>query len=191
MINSLYEPFRHWSEKGTIWIISDTHFNEDDDLRRAYPNRPTTYELVKRINAKVGKADTLLLLGDVGDPDCASILRGYKVLVMGNHDRGAQNYRGIFNEIYEGALTISEKIILSHEPLNIDWAFNFFGHCHDLSNYISGGLNVCADVIDYTPINFNQFLKSGRLKEIVPLHRRTIDRATERKQHRELIRSST
>lgn len=191
MINSLYEPFRSWSEKGTIWIISDTHFLEDDDLRQAYPNRPTAYELVKKINAKVGKADTLLLLGDVGNLDCASILRGYKVLVMGNHDRGVQNYREIFSEIYEGPIMISEKIILSHEPLNIDWAFNFFGHCHDLNNYVPGGLNVCADVIDYTPINFNRFLKSGRLREIKPLHRRTIDRATERKQNREQIRSST
>lgn len=190
MINSLYEPFRPWSAQGTIWIISDTHF-KDTDLEKGILGRPSAEELVRRINSKVGRKDTLILLGDVGDVECARALRGYKVLVMGNHDSGARNYRGIFSEIYEGPVMISEKIILSHEPLNIDWAFNIFGHCHDLSNYVPGGLNVCADVIDYTPINFNQFLKSGRLREIKPLHRRTIDRATERKQNREQIRSST
>jgi hypothetical protein len=33
-------------------------------------------------------------------------------------------------------------------------------------------------VLGYIPVNFNQFVKSGRLKEITPLHRITIDKAT-------------
>ena len=28
MIPTLYEPFHHWSEKGSVYILSDLHFDE-------------------------------------------------------------------------------------------------------------------------------------------------------------------
>ena len=185
MIESLYKCFQHWSEHGTVWLYSDPHFNEDEDLRIVFPERPSAEEQVKMINSKVGRKDTLLLLGDVGDPEIAKMLRGYKILICGNHDQGVSNYEGIFDEIYGGPLMIGEKIILSHEPIDIDWAFNIHGHTHLLTKVRPGHLCVCSDVIGYTPINFNQFIKkSGRLKEVTSMHRLTIDKATERKQER-------
>lgn len=181
MISSLYTPFRKWSETGTIWLYSDTHFHEDEDLRKPFPHRPSAAEHIKRINEKVGKKDTLILLGDVGDLTCAAKLRGYKILIKGNHDMGASKYESVFDEVYGGPLMISEKIILSHEPLDIDWAFNIHGHTHLLYGYARPGhLCVCSDVIGYVPVNFNQFIKSGRLKEIDTLHRQIIDEATAR-----------
>ena len=45
-------------------------------------------------------------------------------------------------------------------------------------------MNVCADVIDYTPVNFNQFVKSGKLKECKSIHQETVDKATERARKR-------
>ena len=30
MIPTLYESFRHWSEGGSIFILSDLHFDDDD-----------------------------------------------------------------------------------------------------------------------------------------------------------------
>ena len=184
MIESLYKPFQNWSAQGTIWLYSDSHFNEDEDLRGPFPDRPSAEEQIKLINSKVGRKDTLIFLGDVGDIECARQLRGYKVLVMGNHDAGASNYEGVFQEVYGGPLMISEKIILSHEPLDIDWAFCIHGHTHHLSVARPGHLCVCSDVIGYTPVNFNQFVKSGRLREVVPLHRHTIDVATAKKRKR-------
>ena len=184
MIESLYKSFQHWSEKGTIWLYSDPHFNADEDLRIPFPGRPSAEEQVKMINSKVGRCDTLLLLGDVGEPEYAAKLRGYKVLICGNHDAGASNYADIFDEIYTGPLMISEKIILSHEPLDINWAFNIHGHTHCIEKDRKGHMCVCSDFIKYTPVNFNQFVKSGRLKEIETLHRSTIDIATERKAKR-------
>ena len=92
----------------------------------------------------------------------------------------------LFDEVYEGALIIGEKLILSHEPISmIPWAFNIHGHQHN-KNVKSGPrhLNVCSDVIGYKPINFNQFLKSGQTANIQTIHRETIDRATERKAKR-------
>ena len=184
MIEGLYKIFDHWHKQGTVWLYSDPHFNADEDLHIPFPDRPSAEEQIKMINSKVGRKDTLILLGDVGDPECARKLRGYKVLICGNHDAGASNYVNIFDEIYTGPLMISEKIILSHEPLDINWAFNIHGHTHCVEFNRPGHLCVCSDFINYTPVNFNQFIKSGRLKEIVQLHRITIDTATERKAKR-------
>ena len=178
----LYDCFQHWGEKNAVWVISDTHFG-DKDIQKAFPNRPSDEELIKNINQKVGKTGTLLLLGDVGDIECAKQLKGYKVLICGNHDAGATNYKEIFDEIYTGALIIGEKLILSHEPVDIPWAFDIHGHDH-VGTKRKGHLNVCADVIGYTPINFNQFLKSGASSKIQTIHRETIDKATERKKKR-------
>ena len=178
----LYDCFQHWGEKNAVWVISDTHFG-DKDIQKAFPNRPSDEELIKNINQKVGKTGTLLLLGDVGDIECAKQLKGYKVLICGNHDAGATNYKEIFDEIYTGALIIGEKLILSHEPVDIPWAFDVHGHDH-AGTTRKGHLNVCADVIGYTPINFNQFLKSGASSKIQTIHRETIDKATERKKKR-------
>ena len=185
MIEGLYKCFDHWHKEGTVWLYSDTHFNEDEDLRRVpFPNRPSAEEQIKMINSKVGRKDHLILLGDVGDIECARRLRGHKILIKGNHDGGLSNYEDVFEEIYGGPLMIGERIILSHEPLDIDWAFNIHGHTHLLSVARPGHLCVCSDVVGYTPINFNQFVKSGRLKEVVSLHRNTIDKATKRKEKR-------
>lgn len=180
MIQSLYKCFQHWSAYGTVWVYSDTHFG-DSDCKLMDPNWPEPDEQLKRINSKVGKKDTLILLGDVGSIEYASKLHGYKVLICGNHDVGHSKYEGIFDEVYSGPLMISEKIMLSHEPLNIDWAFNIHGHNHNGYTMVSDEhchLNVCANVIGYTPISLNKFIKSGRLKEVDTIHRQTIDKAS-------------
>lgn len=89
----------------------------------------------------------------------------------------------LFDEIYEGALIVGEKLILSHEPVDIPWAFNIHGHDHAGAKR-ANHLNVCSDVIGYKPVNFNQFLKSGAMSKIQTIHRETIDKATERKKKR-------
>ena len=184
MIETLYEPFRHWSSEGTIWLYSDPHFNEDEDLKKPFPNRPTAEEQIKMINSKVGRKDTLIILGDIGDIECAKKLRGHKILVKGNHDKGLSNYEEVFEEIYGGPVMIADKIILSHEPLGVKFAYNIHGHDHMGKQFTSGGMNVCSDVIGYTPVSFNQFIKSGHLKEVETIHRDTIDRATIRAKKR-------
>lgn len=86
----------------------------------------------------------------------------------------------LFDEVYEGALIIGEKLILSHEPVEIPWLYNIHGHDH-AGRKRQNHLNVCSDVIGYKPINLNQFLKSGPSAKIQSIHRVTIDKATERK----------
>ena len=107
---------------------------------------------------------------------------------MGNHDAGASNYLGkdLFQETYSGPVMIGEKLILSHEPIkNCDWCFSLHGHTHsrDIVND-DYHFNVCADVINYTPINFNKWMKEGHLAKVKSLHRQAIDEATDRRRRR-------
>lgn len=229
-IAGLYKIFDHWHKEGAVWIISDTHFG-DEELKEGFLNRPTDDELVKLINSKCGRKDTLIHLGDVGDLSYVKKLRaGKKILICGNHDIGHTNYlkrtntkkfdkdkytveealkemknlypdcrygvgeewgfiapfdswliyayNDLFDEVYTGPLMISEKIILSHEPIAVPWAYNIHGHSHTGPKTGNGTLNVCADVIGYTPLNFNQLMKSGLCSKIETLHRTTIDKAT-------------
>ena len=104
---------------------------------------------------------------------------------MGNHDTGATKYEEVFDEVYEGALIIGEKIILSHEPIAmIPWAFNFHGHNHAQKKNAPGHMNVCADVLGYEPAHLNSLLNGGITSKVYTIHRETIDGATERKRKR-------
>ena len=177
----VYDTFNKlWDGYQTVWITSDLHFS-DEDLRKGFPNRPSDEELVKRINAKVGRRDILIILGDCGNPEFVKQLRGYKILIAGNHEPGLSIFKDFIQEIYSGALMIGEKLLLSHEPVpNIDWALNIHGHNHNRTKVKDKFyFNVCVDVNNYEPINFNQFLKQGGyLSKINSLHRKTIDKAT-------------
>lgn len=183
MIQTLYPPFRHWSETGTIWIYSDPHFSDED--MPPWSKRPSDDEQVASINKFVGRKDTLIILGDIGNLEVAKRLRGYKVLLCGNHDKGGTIYETIFNEVYTGPLMISDKILLSHEPVDVPWAFNIHGHDHNGTSFVDNHhLNVCSDVIGYKPLNFNQFIKSGALAKVTSIHRLTIDKQTKKAKDR-------
>ena len=227
-----YDRFQHWGEQ-TVWIYSDPHFS-DEDLEYGIKNRPSDEEQIRRINAKAGRRDTLIILGDVGNIECVRKLRaGRKVLICGNHDLGATRYKRevvkrvfdrdihpdkveirsimeqefpgwsirieeeydfhcpferwiayadnmLFDEVYEGALIVGEKLILSHEPVEIPWLYNIHGHDH-AGKKRKNHLNVCSDVIGYEPINLTQKLKSGLMSAVTTIHRETIDNATKRK----------
>ena len=201
----LYPCFKHWLEFNNIFLLSDPHFN-DPEMVHLRKNYISDEEQVKRINAKVGKKDLLICLGDVGDISFVSKLRaGYKVLIKGNHDDKGDSYyqRGkyvrcdfncntheleekyidnhLFDEVYSGPVWIAEKILLSHEPIDIPYAFNIHGHDH--SNWFDNGhhLNLCAEHIDYTPVSLLKLIKDGAFSKIDSIHRMTIDRATEKK----------
>lgn len=88
---------------------------------------------------------------------------------------------GYFDEVYEGCLMISPKIILSHEPVDFPYAFNIHGHIHkDIKNY-KKHFNCCAEHINYTPVCLKHIIESGCLKNIMDIHRETIDNAIENK----------
>ena len=179
MIKTLYKPYKKWSEKGSVWIISDTHF-EDADCKYMDPNWITPEQHIEILKKYVGKNDTLIHLGDVGNPEWMKKIRCYKVLIMGNHDQSAEKFKPYFHEIYTGPLMISKKIILSHEPLNINWALNIHGHEHseDENRYIwFKHINLASNVVHYEPYNLGKGIKSGILSNVDSIHRITIKNA--------------
>ena len=253
MYKHLYDSFKHWytadqEHPGTIYFYSDPHFGDEEsfEFRKKTGNLPKEIQTIqdldeyqiKMINKMCNKYDTLVCLGDVGNIECVKKLKaGRKILILGNHDKGASNYkravelkqiiyddsgdneivfkmeeeaieRGfkldgytqfidylqkrysldnhLFDEVYEGPLVIGEKLILSHEPLtNVNWAFNLHGHVHSKAKKNDNlHYNFCLEVIDYKPINLNQWLKDGHTSKIQTIHRTTIDKATKRKRNK-------
>lgn len=234
ILAQLYDTFKHWSEKGSVWIYSDPHF-EDKDCLVINPKWVMPEEQIKRINSKVQKNDTIIILGDIGNIDCIRKIKGYKVLIAGNHDKGLSNYKRkvvreefdkdkktlseleekfrpfekdgykvliddslfekyvvyldnkLFNEVYGGPLFISDKIILSHEPIYLPFALNIHGHSHNSNFYtynkddIVTNINVASDVINWTPINLKDIIKQGHLKSIDSIHRLAINKQIEKK----------
>ena len=246
MLPQLYKTFQDWSAKGSVWVYSDPHFG-DSDCKIMDPNWITPEEQVKKINDKVKKGDTLILLGDIGNPEYIKRIKaGYKILISGNHDVGLTNYKktvtheikeifaecvdeekyeidvaierksfhkylyekypyakiniqeryefhspfhffdatiddNLFDEVYGGPLFISDKILLSHEPIYNECWYNIHGHRHsdDNTNYKGKNyFNCCANVIKYEPINLKDIINSGVLKNIPTIHRKTIDIAS-------------
>lgn len=183
MIKHLYDSFAEkYYHGGSIYIYSDPHFSDEDSYRFRFPeefdcddlegvseetkrtaNKVTVQHLdqmqIDNINKVAHKNDTLIILGDVGNVECVKKLKaGYKVLIMGNHDAGASNYKRViqkdfsevsfeelmrgdrthlkiednhlFDEVYEGTLQIGPKLILSHEPVEYPYCLNIHGHVH-------------------------------------------------------------
>lgn len=235
MISCLYDTFKHWSQKGSVWVFSDPHF-ADSDCKYMDENWVNPEEQISIINNLVHKNDTLIILGDIGDETYISRLKaGYKVLIMGNHDRGMDNYKRrvinrsydtnmfnpkvirklleiefsqgctyaiteneqvydvkidnhMFDEVYSGPLFISDKILLSHEPVGrLPYTCNIHGHVHDGTPKIVHDmlgcklLNVAANVIEYKPVDLGKLIKSGLVSDIDDIHRVTINKATENK----------
>ena len=189
MITTLYEPFRHWSDGGNVWIISDTHF-DDPDCKLMDSEWISPKEHVKIINHYVKKNDCIIHLGDVGNPRYIKWMDGrYHVLLLGNHDHNASYYKDFFDEIYSGPLFIAQKILLSHEPVyGLPWCLNIHGHDHNGMEEYSEGckhINLAANVCGYTPVSLKDLLREGAMAGIGSIHRITIDRAVEKKAAKE------
>lgn len=129
--------------------------------------------MIDRWNKVVGKHDKVYHLGDV----CFSLsvlervmpqLNGVKVLIKGNHDQlKLSQYAMHFKDVR--ASHRLDGMILTHIPIHpylLDRAkANIHGHTHQ--NIVMNGdapdqryVNVCVEVRDYTPVDFEQIRQS-------------------------------
>lgn len=233
MIKTLYPCFQHWSARGSVYLISDTHFDDHDRKFMGY--NISEEEQLHFLATTCHRNDTLIHLGDVGNPDYLRHIKCYKVLIMGNHDQSASKFKneiimvdldnktpqeiehllktqqidnisyefhspfvrgyknnGLFNEVYTGPLMISDKLILSHEPIcleigtdRIPIAFNIHGHDHSGESYNDDyHLNLAQNVWGYEPLNLKEFINNGALKYIDSIHRVTIDKQIAKRQEK-------
>ena len=130
MIKHLYDEIaKRWlGNCDSIWVISDTHFGDvevydmrgllnvpDDIVFAKEQGDDRSYELfiegridfldemqIKNINSKAGKNSCLIIIGDIGNLDCVKKLKAKrKILIMGNHDKGASNYKREYQQDFD------------------------------------------------------------------------------------------
>jgi len=164
-----------------IWLISDTHFYHENIIK--YCGRPfksaaeMNSAMIGNWNRVVSDDDIVYHLGDFtmapyeeGVPykdryekvanSLLDILKGKKYLIRGNHDpRGGIlqkcHWEDCYRELELNGFLLSHRPKESHVP-------NIHGHVHDqmpfwyLENNIDK-FNVSADMIGFTPINFEVF----------------------------------
>lgn len=116
----LYDTFAaRWYRGGSIWVYSDPHF-ADPEMPYIRKNYIGDDEQVKRINSCVGKNDTLIILGDIGDVSFIQKLRGYKVLIMGNHDSNANSYKRV-KESLKYTFSLNKEQLEVYKKIEKDW----------------------------------------------------------------------
>ena len=178
MIKSLYPKFQNWCKNGSIYIISDTQF-DDFDCEYMDPNwiKPITH--INIIKTIVKKGDTLIHLGDVGDARYLDEIKCHKVLLTGNHDV-LSKLESHFDEVFTGPLFIEDRILLSHEPIFglEEFCINIHGHVHCEKEEVKGHVNLASDVCGYTVFNLGNEIKSGLISKVKNYHRITIDKAS-------------
>lgn len=168
-----------------IFFTSDLHLDHKNVI--SLNNRPfasiqqMNEELIKNWNKKVQEHDTVYVLGDFcwgwnsnKIKETLSKLNGYKILVIGNHDRyNPHEKSNSWEKItsYEELLIDNDHIILSHYPI-AEWdrcwygSYHLYGHCHGKFNLAELTKNTrhkntrCMDVgVDcnnYEPLSWDE-----------------------------------
>lgn len=124
------------------WITADLHLGHKNIIKPTYSDRPfknvdeMNFTIINNINSIVKPKDTIIILGDFALAKkkkvayWISLINGYKILILGNHDRQflqrefksqkLQHYRDLgFDEVY-GNMLILNKMILVHHPIFIE-----------------------------------------------------------------------
>ncbi len=158
------------------FFTSDHHFGHANII--TFESRPfanaeeMTDAMIAKWNAVVGREDKVFHLGDfsfLNQAKTASIvskLNGYKLLVLGNHDRGRSRSWWLdagFDEVSEYPILYKEFFFLSHEPLYMNSHMpyvNVHGHIHGQKYEGKQHFNVCVEHWDYAPVSF-EFIRDS------------------------------
>lgn len=158
------------------WFTSDTHFYHKNIIKFCRPEFDSVEEmnrhLVESWNSVVGDEDTVFHLGDVAFAGTAKTfdiidrLKGYKVLIKGNHDLGRSKMKARgFDEVHDSLHLWDDAhdrpVYLSHKPRydKLDeWAL--CGHVHQRWARVGNTVNVGVDVWGYWPITLEKAFKA-------------------------------
>lgn len=164
-----------------VYFISDHHFGHKNIID--FESRPfanvdeMTAVMVAKWNSVVGKQDKVFHLGDFSFLNqektavIVSQLHGYKVLILGNHDRGRARSWWMdvgFDEVSEHPIIYKDFFFLSHEPMYMNKHMpyvNVHGHIHGQKYEGKNYFNVCVEHWDYTPLTFEQIRDSVVVSE--------------------------
>lgn len=160
-----------------IYFFSDAHFDHKNIIK--YCNRPfnSTHEmnqaLVENWQKSVGINDTVFFLGDMSyGRDRKPIdywlgkLAGKISYIRGNHDTDIINRANVINSHY-GIKYRDYQFLLMHDPHRPNgydgWIIHGDKHNNNLKDYPlinqkNKTVNVCAELLDYSPINLDKII---------------------------------
>lgn len=156
------------------YVYSDPHFFHKNIIHLVKRPFETVEEMNSHLIAEYKKIvtseDKVYFLGDIGMgkiEDIKSIveeLPGYKILIMGNHDRQTGKTRDFwleagFQEVSKNPIMIHKLFILSHEPLEMSKDmpyFNIHGHIHANLPISSKHYNVSVENTGYKPVDVSK-----------------------------------
>lgn len=112
-----------------IWFTSDAHYGHNNIIRlcnRPFNDLNSMHEfMIQEWNKRVKNSEQVYILGDfsfAGIKETTKIisqLKGYKILILGNHDRQAKKMLSMgFDEVHENIwIEIgTQRLFLSHFP---------------------------------------------------------------------------
>lgn len=162
-----------------IFLIADPHFGHPNIIE--YENRPflsvedMTEKMIKNWNEKVGKNDKVFVVGDFSmygkekTKEIVERLHGYKILIMGNHDRehSVKWWLDVgFNEVSKYPIIYDEWIVMQHEPPtyynDATPYFYIYGHVHSSEMYktiTKQTACVCVERWGYAPVELSEIKK--------------------------------
>lgn len=159
---------------GNIFVISDLHFGHRNmAIRRGFSSAEEhDQHIITQWNKTVTKRDTIWILGDISmerstEYHKLSLLKGIKKIVLGNHDMCKPSHNvELLKHVNSvcGAVTDTKKgYIFTHIPIHPNefyrFKVNIHGHVHENTLEDNRYINVCCEVIDYTPQLLNDILK--------------------------------
>ena len=148
------------------WFTSDHHFGHKNIIK--YCNRPfdsvedMNRGLVSLWNETVAPEDTTYVIGDVFlcktklIRETINKLNGYKILIMGNHDKSPNVMKTLFDEVhykYNYNLPDGTPVVLQHHPNEERDYLQIHGHVHSGEPVQRNRINVCVDLHDYRPVS--------------------------------------
>ncbi|WP_438447580.1 metallophosphoesterase [Gorillibacterium sp. sgz5001074] len=155
-----------------VFMISDHHFGHRNIID--FESRPfaDTEEMNERMiecwNESVGPEDRVYHLGDfsfLNKEKTRAILdrlNGYKILIMGNHDRGRSRRWWLeagFDEVSEHPIVYGGFFFLSHEPMYMNKHMpyvNIHGHIHGQKYEGLQYVNVSVEQWNYRPVSYEE-----------------------------------
>ncbi len=157
----------------STFFISDLHLgHENMAIRRGFSCADEMNDhIIKCWNSVISKRDLVFILGDitmekVRDYPILDQLKGNKTVVLGNHDE-PQHVKELLKYVNKvaGMIDYKKMVILTHCPihpsqLEFRYSHNIHGHVHENSLDDPRYINVCAEMIDYTPVEFSKLIKS-------------------------------
>lgn len=171
--------FEDASSKKKICVFSDAHFDHTNIIHRFvhrpfYSTRQMNEELRANWNDAVKENDTVYFLGDLSVGRhrrpidyWLDRLNGEIFHIRGNHDTDVITNAIVLPEIY-GIKYCDYKFLLMHDPKHRPfgydgWIIHGDKHNNDLKDYPfinqkNKTVNVCAEVVNYTPISLDTLI---------------------------------